>query len=50
MHVHSQATDEALVEVRIDVDQKTVGTTVARRVLVALRQEERVRRITGRTS
>ena len=49
MHVHSQATDEALVEVRIDVDQKTVGTTVAR-MLVALRQEERVRRITGRTS
>jgi hypothetical protein len=46
VQVHSHATDEALVEVQIDVDRKTVGTTVARRMRVALRQEERIRRIT----
>ena len=46
VQVHSYATDEALIEAHIGVDLKTLGSTVVRRMLVALRQEEGVRWIT----
>jgi hypothetical protein len=45
VRVHSHATDEALVEVQVGVDLKTLGTTVVRSMLVYLRQEEGVWRI-----
>ena len=46
VRVHLQATDEALVEAQIGVDVKTLGTTVRRSMIVYLRQEEGVWRIT----
>jgi hypothetical protein len=46
VRVHLQATDEALVEAQIGVDVKTLGTTVRRRMIVYLRQEEGVWRVT----
>jgi hypothetical protein len=42
VRVHPQATDEALV----GVDLKTLGTTVVRSMLVSLRREEGVWRVT----
>jgi hypothetical protein len=39
VRVHPQGTDEALVEAQVGVDLKTLGTTVVRRMLVALRRE-----------
>ena len=46
MRVHLQATDEAFVEAQIGIDVKTLGTTARRSMLVYLRQEEGVWRIT----
>jgi len=38
VHVRSHVTDEALVEAELRIDLKTLGTTVVRRLLVALRR------------
>ena len=46
VRVHLQATDGALVEAEVGVDVKTLGTTVRRSMIVYLRQEEGVWRIT----
>jgi hypothetical protein len=46
VRVHPQGTDEALVEAQVGVDLKTLGTTVVRSMLVSLRREEGVWRIT----
>jgi hypothetical protein len=46
VQVHLQATDEALVEAQVGVDVKTLGTTVVRSMLVYLRREEGVWRVT----
>jgi hypothetical protein len=46
VRVHLQATDEALVEAQIGVDVKTLGTSVVRSMLVSLRREEGVWRVT----
>jgi hypothetical protein len=46
VRVHLQATDEALVEAQVGVDVKTLGTTVRRLMIVYLRQEEGVWRVT----
>jgi hypothetical protein len=46
VRVHSQATDEAFVEAQVGIAVKTLGTTVRRRMLVYLRQEEGVWRVT----
>jgi hypothetical protein len=46
VQVHLQATDEALVEAQVGVDVKTLGTTVRRRMIVYLRQEEGIWRVT----
>jgi hypothetical protein len=46
VRVHPQAPDEALVEAQIGVDVKTLGTTVVRSMLVSLRREEGVWRVT----
>lgn len=46
VRVHPQATDEALVEAQVGVDLKTLGTTVVRSMLVSLRREEGVWRVT----
>jgi hypothetical protein len=46
VRVHLQATDEALVEAQVGVDVKTLGTTVRRSMIVYLRQEEGVWRVT----
>jgi hypothetical protein len=46
VRVHLQATDEAFVEAQVGVDVKTLGTTVRRGMIVYLRQEEGVWRIT----
>jgi hypothetical protein len=46
VRVHPLATDEALVEAQVGVDVKTLGTTVVRSMLVALRREEGVWRVT----
>jgi hypothetical protein len=45
VRVHPLATDEALVEAQVGVDVKTLGTTVVRSMLVALRREEGVWRV-----
>jgi hypothetical protein len=45
VRVHSQATDEALVEAQVGVDVKTLGTAVVRTMLVSLRREEGVWRV-----
>jgi hypothetical protein len=44
--VHLHAPDEAFVEAQVGIDVKTLGTTVVRRMLVSLRQEEGVWRVT----
>jgi hypothetical protein len=46
VRVHFQATDEALVEAQVGIDVKTLGTTVRHRMIVYLRQEEGVWRVT----
>ena len=46
VRVHLQATDEALVEAQVGIDVKTLGTTVRHRMIVYLRQEEGVWRVT----
>jgi hypothetical protein len=46
VRVHFQATDKALVEAQVGVDVKTLGTTVRRRMIVYLRQEEGIWRVT----
>jgi hypothetical protein len=46
VRVHPQAPDEALVEALVGVDVKTLGTTVVRSMIVYLRQEEGVWRVT----
>jgi hypothetical protein len=46
VRVHLQATDEALVEAQVGVDVKTLGTTVRRSMIMYLRQEEGVWRVT----
>jgi hypothetical protein len=46
VRVHLQATDEAFVEAQVGIDVKTLGTTARRSMLVYLRQEEGVWRIT----
>jgi hypothetical protein len=46
VRVHLQATDQALVEAQIGVDVKTLGTTVRRSMIVYLRQEEGIWRVT----
>jgi hypothetical protein len=46
VRVHLHATDEAFVEAQVGVDVKTLGTTVRRRMIVYLRQEEGVWRVT----
>jgi hypothetical protein len=46
VRVHLLATDEALVEAQVGVDVKTLGTTVVRSMLVSLRREEGVWRVT----
>ena len=46
VRVHLQATDEALVEAQVGIDVKTLGTTVRRSMIVYLRQEEGIWRIT----
>jgi hypothetical protein len=46
VRVHPQATDEALVEAQVGVDVKTLGTTVVRSMIVSLRREEGVWRVT----
>ena len=46
VRVHLQATDEALVEAQVGIDVKTLGTTVVRSMLVSLRREEGVWRVT----
>jgi hypothetical protein len=43
--IHPHATDEALVEAQVGVDLKTLGATVVRSMLVALRREEGVWRL-----
>jgi hypothetical protein len=44
--VHLHATDEALVEAKVGIDMKTLGTTVVRCMIVYLRREEGVWRVT----
>ena len=46
VRVYLQAADEALVEAQIGVDVKTLGTTVRRSMIVYLRQEEGIWRVT----
>lgn len=46
LRVHLHATDEALVEAQLGVDVRTLGTTVVRSMLVYLRREEGVWRVT----
>jgi hypothetical protein len=46
VQVHLHATDEALVEAQVGVDVKTLGTTVVRSMIVSLRREEGVWRVT----
>jgi hypothetical protein len=46
VRVHLQATDEALVEALVGVDVKTLATTVVRSMIVSLRREEGVWRVT----
>jgi hypothetical protein len=46
VQVHLQTAEEALVEAQIGVDVKTLGTTVVRSMLVSLRREEGVWRVT----
>jgi hypothetical protein len=46
VRVHPQATDEAFVEAQVGIEVKTLGTTVRRRMIVYLRQEEGVWRVT----
>jgi hypothetical protein len=46
VRVYPQATDEALVEAQVGVDVKTLGTTVVRSMLVYLRREDGVWRVT----
>jgi hypothetical protein len=46
VRVHLHATDEALVEALVGVDVKTLGTAVVRSMLVSLRREEGVWRVT----
>jgi hypothetical protein len=46
VRVHLHATDEAFVEAQVGVDVKTLGTTVIRSMIVYLRQEEGVWRVT----
>jgi hypothetical protein len=45
VRVHLHGTDEALVEALVGVDVKTLGTTVVRSMLVALRREAGVWRV-----
>jgi len=46
VRVHPQATDEAFVEAQVGIEVKTLGTTVRRRMIVSLRREEGVWRVT----
>jgi hypothetical protein len=46
VRVQLQAPDEALVEAQVGVDVKTLGTTVVHSMLVSLRREEGVWRVT----
>jgi hypothetical protein len=46
VRVHLQATEEAFVEAQVGVDVKTLGTTVRRSMIVFLRREEGVWRVT----
>jgi hypothetical protein len=46
VRVHLHAPDEALVEAQVGIDVKTLGTTVVRSMLVSLRREEGVWRVT----
>jgi hypothetical protein len=46
VQVHLRTAEEALVDAQVGVDVKTLGTTVVRRMLVALRREEGVWRVT----
>jgi hypothetical protein len=46
VRVHLQATDEAFVEAQVGIDVKTLGTTVRRGMIVYLRQEEGLWRVT----
>jgi hypothetical protein len=46
VRVHRLARDEAAVEAQVGVDVKTLGTTVVRSMLVSLRREEGVWRVT----
>jgi hypothetical protein len=46
VQVHLHATDEAFVEAQVGIDVKTLGTTVSRRMIVYLRKEEGVWRVT----
>jgi hypothetical protein len=40
VRVHLQGTEEAIIEAQVGVDQRTLGTTKVRRMLVYLRREE----------
>jgi hypothetical protein len=44
--VHPQATDEAFVEAQVGIAVKTLGTTIVRSMLVSLRRDEGVWRVT----
>jgi hypothetical protein len=46
VRVHLHATDEALVEAQVGIDVKTLGTTVVRSMIVSLRREQGVWRVT----
>jgi hypothetical protein len=46
VRVHLKAAEEAVVEAEVGVDLKTLGTTVVRSLLVYLRREEGVWRVT----
>jgi hypothetical protein len=46
VRVDLQATDEAFVEAQVGIDVKTLGTTVRRSMIVYLRQEEGIWRVT----
>jgi hypothetical protein len=46
VRVHPQATDEAFVEAQVGIAVKTLGTTIVRSMLVSLRRDEGVWRVT----
>jgi hypothetical protein len=46
VQVYLHTTDEAMIEAQVGIDVKTLGTTVVRSMLVSLRREEGVWRVT----